>query len=485
MIFFNHIATTLRRHILLLPLLCLGLTLAAQRPMANKVELRQGKIVISLSTGTSAEELDAFAAHYGLEDLPLAAWLQNKALDTLRLQGWTQVKKYPGWFVIERPGGMPGRMDQPEQKISTTGKHEPNDAWMPTTPQRQHFAFNKFAKSYAYQQSGQQVTLEVRGYREARQLLLAGTFTQWQQGALPMTRTAEGWRIALQLEPGKHHYKLIADGKWVYHAENELRENDGMGNMNNVLAVTNHTFALSGYSNARQVYVAGSFTGWQWGRVPLQKTNGGWQLPVYLPEGTHTYRYMVGNQWKDDPANTDRLPNEYDGYNSVVRIGKPYVFRLEGFAQARSVRLVGSFNQWQNHELLLQPRQGGWEILYTPGTGNHTYQYEVDGKRVGPPASVQQPAAEVYSLVIGANHRFVLPGHTTARRVMVSGNFNQWSTDALPMHQEGGQWVADVYLPPGKTIYKFIVDGSWLTDPANAHWENNGQGTRNSVLWKK
>ncbi|MBC8172950.1 MAG: hypothetical protein H7X71_03495, partial [Chitinophagales bacterium] len=38
-------------------------------------------------------------------------------------------------------------------------------------------------------------------------------------------------------------------------------------------------------------------------------------------------------------------------------------------------------------------------------------------------------------------------------------------------------------LPPGKYIYKFVVDGNWILDPDNPHMEENEFGNGNSVLW--
>ena len=45
------------------------------------------------------------------------------------------------------------------------------------------------------------------------------------------------------------------------------------------------------------------------------------------------------------------------------------------------------------------------------------------------------------------------------------------------------KWVCPVFLFPGKHTYKFIVDGRWMIDPANGNWEENREGTGNSVLW--
>lgn len=63
--------------------------------------------------------------------------------------------------------------------------------------------------------------------------------------------------------------------------------------------------------------------------------------------------------------------------------------------------------------------------------------------------------------------RFKLNGYENAKEVFVSGTFNSWSPNNIPMEKEGNSWVAMVETEPGETGYKFIVDGKWITDPDN------------------
>ena len=68
--------------------------------------------------------------------------------------------------------------------------------------------------------------------------------------------------------------------------------------------------------------------------------------------------------------------------------------------------------------------------------------------------------------------------------VFLAGSFNAWSRDALPMERDDdGHWHASVPLPPGRWLYKFVVDGrSWRPDPRNEEREPDGHGGSNSVL---
>jgi len=64
---------------------------------------------------------------------------------------------------------------------------------------------------------------------------LAGSFSNWSP--LPMTRSSEGiWTAVVQLESGRHEYKVIVDGDWRVD-ESVEKVNNGMGSWNNVLHV--------------------------------------------------------------------------------------------------------------------------------------------------------------------------------------------------------------------------------------------------------
>jgi 1,4-alpha-glucan branching enzyme len=50
---------------------------------------------------------------------------------------------------------------------------------------------------------------------DAREVLLAGSFNDWQPHATPMIRErGDKWIAALRLKPGRHEYRLIVDGRW-------------------------------------------------------------------------------------------------------------------------------------------------------------------------------------------------------------------------------------------------------------------------------
>jgi 1,4-alpha-glucan branching enzyme len=78
------------------------------------------------------------------------------------------------------------------------------------------------------------VTFTLKGYTDSKVVILAGSFNNWNEKKLQMTRTATGWTTTLPLSGGKHTYKFIIDGKWITDPENPIIEDDGYGNKNSV-----------------------------------------------------------------------------------------------------------------------------------------------------------------------------------------------------------------------------------------------------------
>jgi 1,4-alpha-glucan branching enzyme len=53
----------------------------------------------------------------------------------------------------------------------------------------------------------------------------------------------------------------------------------------------------------------------------MQKAKDGiWTATVDLPPGKHYYRFIVDNEWRDDPECTMRVANPYGGHNMVRQV---------------------------------------------------------------------------------------------------------------------------------------------------------------------
>jgi 1,4-alpha-glucan branching enzyme len=74
-------------------------------------------------------------------------------------------------------------------------------------------------------------------------------------------------------------------------------------------------------------------------------------------------------------------------------------------------------------------------------------------------------------------------GQPHARSVAVAGSFNNWDATRTPMlPASDGLWKTTVWLPAGRYEYRFIVDGSWMSDPSARESVQNTFGSTNSVL---
>lgn len=377
-----------------------------------------------------------------------------------------------------------------EVKINNDFVFLMEDNWLrtPNDDQRENavYGVNSFKGSSIFQYRNGAGKFYLPGFKNAKKVYLAGSFNNWSTNQTLMQLTDSGWVASIKLPPGKHTYKYIADGKWMTDPNNKHNEDDGYGNINSFVFCYNYNFELKGYLNAKKVVLAGSFNDWNERELKMTKTNNGWTLPLYLKNGTHTYKFIVDNEWMTDPANKAVRNDGSGNYNSVIGIGEAYVFKLKGYTGAKHVYLAGNFNGWNSGELPMNKTPDGWELSYILAPGNYEYKFMTDGKWMKDPDnpySIGSGDMENSVLAFKPNHTFILSKYPNAKKVIVTGNFNDWSTVGYSMTKKNGVWTIPVYLRQGKCTYKFIVDGQWILDPDNKLWEENEYSTGNSLLW--
>jgi hypothetical protein len=467
------------RGLLSLALVALLLTrLLAQDPPL-KYLVRNGRMVIEMTKSVSDEVLRDFVTRYDLGDLNLKQFIRTGKSEDLEKFGWRVDLNNGTRAIISKPLfasdlGNPGDMFANNASVRFA-----------SISSRIIFGMNRFRDKAPFREKDSMVQFFLRNNNRASRVILSGSFNNWSEDGLAMKRTDSGWVASVKLAPGKWWYKFIVDGNWTVDNDNLLRENDGEANINSVYFKTNTLFTLSGYTNARKVYLSGSFNNWQHRQLEMSRTAGGWALPLYLANGTHTYKFIVDGKWVADEKNKNRLPDGNGGYNSVLRMGNTVTFRLNGFPDAKKVFLSGSFNGWKESELQMEKNGGSWTLPYVIGPGNHQYRFIVDGKWMTDPdnplATDRKNGNSI--LIVSPNYTFRLKGRANAKTVYLSGDFNDWSPTAFPMTRKGDEWVFPLHLPPGKVRYKFVVDGNWILDPNNKLWEQNEYQTGNSVLW--
>jgi hypothetical protein len=457
------------------------------QPPVKTYTVRNGKMYIELSKEIHGASLDSFVAQYNLYDLPLKEAIKKNRIDSLEKLGWKLEINNRELFVISKRLFGVSNINDPADKIIFTEKHPTIKELFPAEKEGMLYGYNRFRNKSSFAVNESTVTFFLRKNQEAKRVMLAGSFNSWSPDALAMKKTDSGWIAPVKLKPGKYWYKFIIDGNWNIDNDNVLHENDGMGNENSVFYKTNYLFKLDGFSSAKKVYLAGSFNNWRSGELQMIKTPQGWQLPLYLAEGTHTYKFVADGDWITDPKNESRLPDGQNGFNSVIRIGKPYLFKLNGYLNAKQVVLTGSFNKWRKDELFMDKTVTGWQLPYTLGADNYEYRFIIDDKQISDPLNPLTTNTGNHKgnsfLIIDPNFIFRLKGFGNAKTIFLAGDFDDWSPYTLPMKHEGDEWIFNIHLSAGKHLYKFIVDGKWIIDPFNKLWEQNEYGTGNSVIW--
>ncbi|HEY9402364.1 MAG TPA: DUF3471 domain-containing protein [Pyrinomonadaceae bacterium] len=80
-------------------------------------------------------------------------------------------------------------------------------------------------------------TFRLRGYPQARLVVLAGSFNNWNESQLLFAREGDEWVCRIDLAPNRYAYKFVVDGNWLLDPANPDTEEDEYGNLNSVLIV--------------------------------------------------------------------------------------------------------------------------------------------------------------------------------------------------------------------------------------------------------
>jgi hypothetical protein len=444
---------------------------AYSQPPVKLYTVKNGRMMIHLDKEMREAALDSFIIQFDLGNLALKQFIRSGFKDSLKKFGWDIESNTSAGILISKPLLSFDKLNNPAERIIFS-ENDIIAERFPAISGGVIYGHNRPKNKRPFAVVDSIVTFFMRGKGNATNVFLAGSFNNWRPDALPMQKTDSGWIATVKIGKGKYWYKFVVDGNWQVDDDNALRENDGLGNMNSVYFKTNVVFQLKDYQNARNVYLAGSFNNWKPKELEMIKTPQGWELPMYLADGTHTYRFIVDGKWMIDPANEDQVPNEFNETNSVLRIGIPVLFTINGNLQLPEVQLAGSFNNWRRNELFMKKTAEGWELPYNLGPGNYEYRFASKGKWISDP----QPP-----LIIKPNYTFRLKGFPDAKTVYLAGTFNNWSSNGYQMKREGDEWVFTVHLSEGKHQYKFVVDNNWIRDPNNPLWEQNDSG--NSIVW--
>ncbi len=229
--------------------------------------------------------------------------------------------------------------------------------------------------------------------------------------------------------------------------------------------------------------VSGTFVAPEWGVfVPLSLVDGLWvaelqrsDYPLLGPAGQHRYKFRTAaNDWFFDPANPEREPDPYGGFNSLLTLPPSCASTCSPVGGSECV---------------------SWNLARVCTTGSDGCADWLDAPCANaPPAYCLRTACEVFPVVDAALHTatFVVPQNPPAfTTVHVAGDFTTppWSDGALALTQaEGGWWAGtSSALAAGTYRYKFVFDRGtaterWEPDNHNPNQEPDPYGGFNSLF---
>ncbi|WP_295664116.1 glycogen-binding domain-containing protein [uncultured Mucilaginibacter sp.] len=467
---------------LMILLLLFGIERSAAQNQRNDFVIENDNMILTIDLKLKKEEIDSLLRIADIHGISVDNLLNNEFSQLLK-DGWEVRQSGKKTITLIKPlaallqGGSYQMLTLPRQSPGGTMAGIPVDV---------SYGINKFFRQSVHELPGGYTRFFLRGNITAKKVLLSGSFNNWSTSKGTMFKTDSGWISDIKLDAGEHLYKFIINGNWTEDHDNALKEPDGHGGFNSIYFRYNYVFKLNGHAAAQRVMVAGSFNNWNANEIVMIKQGATWQMSLYLKETVHTYRFMVDGKWMPDPANPKMMADGKGNINSILQLGPVFSFKLPGFANARDVFVAGQFNEWRQGELRLKKDGNAWRADVPMDPGNYGYKFIVDGKWMTDPTNPCQygNGDERNSLlVVKPNYTFTLKGYGNAKTIRLAGTFNNWDYDGYTMVHQGDQWTISLHLKPGKYLYKFIVDGNWIIDPANKLWEQNRFGTGNSVLW--
>lgn len=215
----------------------------------------------------------------------------------------------------------------------------------------------------------------LKTHLNAKRVIVAGNFNNWNERELQMTKVANAWRLPVYLKEGTYFYKFIVDREWMTDPESKENRDDGMGNINSMFSIGTPTaFTLKGFEYAKEVHLCGDFNGWRTNEIKLQREGNGWITKYVLAPGNYQYKFFVDGQWTLDPTNP-YVVKAGDSRNSLLAVQANYTFRLALFLNEKELRISGSFMNWPDPGITMRRTDTSWILPLYLTPGKHLYKY--------------------------------------------------------------------------------------------------------------
>lgn len=461
-----------------------GARLTAQKDLCK---INNGKITMRVYRNWTDAEADSILKVYDLRGLNMDSLFNHQNIGPLYYEGWVISKKKSKFYELKKDLDKPNGFDWFEMPWSINTDQSGTNVFSD-----EYFGFNQISSNAIIELNDSITRFTLSSYNNAQTVLLSGTFNNWSTSGEQMKQVNGEWVVDVKLRAGRHEYKFIIDGKWTRDLRNSLIIDDHCGDYNSLYYKPNYTFKLVGPSTNSKVILTGSFNNWNEKEIKMTLDNGVWKAAVFLPDHRYEYKFIVDGAWGEDPNNPNKVLNEQGTYNSILEIGyrETVTITLHGHFTAKKVILAGSFNDWNEQNRVMTKTAEGWQTTLPLKKGFYRYKFIVDGNWTLDPTTPVCPSdvqdQQDHYFIVSPNHTFLLYGHLDAKSVMVTGSFSNWSHTSFAMKKVDDHWELPFYLSPGKTLYKFNVDGWWIRDKGNPLFEENGLDKEgNSIVWIK
>ncbi|WP_296385647.1 hypothetical protein [Winogradskyella sp.] len=165
------------------------------------------------------------------------------------------------------------------------------------------------------------VSFKLKGFTNAKNVILSGTFNRWDENGFIMKPTENGWQVTLQLRPDIYEYKFIVDGEWIEDPQNPSMTKNNHHGFNSVIDVQKTVeFRLCDFPDAETVILSGEFNDWSEENYKMTKVDDCWIYNEKLSGGKYHYKFIVDGEWITDPINTVKEYDDKGHINSVCMV---------------------------------------------------------------------------------------------------------------------------------------------------------------------
>ncbi len=175
--------------------------------------------------------------------------------------------------------------------------------------------YSAFATDYG------NISFKLKGHKDAKNVIISGTFNRWDESGFKMKQTDDGWEVTLQLRPDIYQYKFIVDGNWVEDPQNPSKVENEHEGFNSVIDVQKTVkFQLCDFEDAQKVILSAGFNNWTEQDFEMTKVDGCWIYNQRLSGGKYHYKFIVDGNWITDPTNTVKEYDDKGNINSVCMV---------------------------------------------------------------------------------------------------------------------------------------------------------------------